>query len=208
MKSIIARAVSATFVFAAVLGFSACSIGTFAPVGKPSAAASGVNSSFSRTGVEEIARSREAQIDLRSGRLTAEQLGVAEGETLWDVNVPVSDPVSLTVLGSGGTLTGETSVIRVLADPDGDVRTISYFLFFSEADELTERVREDAPHVGIDSADLASFLNRPTSKNDFQLVLNRGTALGFQVSITITIDAEKPRQVLQYTITPASRARR
>jgi len=185
---------------AGAMTLPACSIST-APPDPPT---DGVNSSFTREGVREIARSGEATIDLRSGSLTAGQLGALDGKTLWDVNLPMSDPVSLTVLGPDGTLAAETGTIRVLADPDGTVRVVSYFLAFSDLDALTDRVREDAALVGISHTDLESLLHQLPRQRAFQTVLNDGNALGFQVSIAVTVDPERDGQVLQYTITPAS----
>ncbi|MFF3026495.1 hypothetical protein [Microbacterium sp. NPDC057944] len=201
------RSGSSALALVAVLGLSACAIGPVAPadpVHETSAMADGVNSSFSKDGVEEITRSGAAQIDLRSGSMTAQQLGVSDAKDLWDVSVPLSDPVAFTVLGPDGKLEAETSTIRVRADSDGTVRAVAYFVVFSRIDDLVQRVREDAELVGIDPSDVQSFVTEVSRDGEAQLSLNDGDDLGFQVSITITVDRAESGQVLQYTIIPAS----
>lgn len=166
------------------------------------------NSSFSKAGVEQINQSRTARLDLSSGELSKADLGVAEGEILWDVNVAPDRSIALTVVGSSGQLEAQTNTIRVLADPNGEIRTVSYFSAFASVQELSEKLRADAALAGLDSAELESFLTASSKDGEHQVSLNGGNALGFQLSINVTIDHSKPGQVLQYVVTPAKVAAR
>ncbi|ABY24191.1 hypothetical protein RSal33209_2465 [Renibacterium salmoninarum ATCC 33209] len=154
----------------------------------------GKNSSFNKSGVEEINRSRAAFLDLSSGSLNRSDVGVQAGDTFWDVNVPVDKSIHLTIKGSQGELVADSSTIRLLADDaDGQIRTISYFLAFDDVAELAQTLREDAAKTGLDSADVESFLAaaEKAPEREHTVSLNGGNALGFQLSIDVTVDTSK-----------------
>lgn len=193
-----------------VVASAGCTVSRVDPAGPTVSAgvATATNSSFDPAGVRHIVATDNARIDLSRGSLTTADLGVAPGEAPQDVSAPVDSPVTLTVVGSAGQLRARISTIRIRAETSGEVVAVSYFRVFPSVDELATELRTDAATTGLDLAEVDSFLAASDTDGEHQVSLNGGTTLGFDLSINVTIDHDRPGQVLQYVVTPADVANR
>jgi hypothetical protein len=172
----------------------------------PTAAADGY-ARLDEAGIAQIKASKSARLDMSSGRLTKESVGLEDG-TSQAPDVLIRDGVmALDIQGPSGTLNAKTDRLRLNGmNTRSDFTEVMYFLTASSLADYTALIRDGADRDGIDSGSaerwIESIAGRPEEKSDF--ALKPGTSTGLEVTYDLRYDGSKDVQVIIVHVSPTA----
>lgn len=157
-------------------------------------------------GIAQIKASKSARLDMTSGQLSKESVGLANG-TSQAPDVKINDgTIALDIEGPQGSISASTDRLRLNGMSNGpDFREVTYFLTAGSLEDYTALIRDGVDRYGIpsDSAErwIDSISSRPGEKSDF--ALGPGTSTGLDVTYDLRYDGSKGVQVIIVHVNPA-----
>lgn len=163
-------------------------------------------STLDPAGIAQIKASGVARLDMASGRLTKESVGLADGSSEAPDVLMRDGVMSLEIQGPGGTVSAKTDRLRLNGMNTGsDFEEVTYFLTAGSLEEYTALIRDGVDRYGIprDSSErwIESTSSHPEDKSDFALA--PGTSTGLQVQYDLRYDGSKNIQVIIVHVSPA-----
>ncbi|WP_253250336.1 hypothetical protein [Arthrobacter globiformis] len=155
-------------------------------------------------GIAQIKASKSARLDMTSGQLTKESVGLESG-TSQAPDVLVRDGMmELIIEGPTGTVRAHTDRLRLNGMNNGpDFSQVTYFLTARSLEDFTALLRDGVDRYGIpgESAErwIESISSRPEDKGDF--ALEPGTSTGLDVIYDLRYDGTKDVQVIIVHVT-------
>jgi hypothetical protein len=171
-----------------------------------SATAANDYATLDSAGIEQIKASRKARLDMTSGQLTKESVGLENG-TSQAPGVHIADGImELNIEGPKGLIHANTDRLRLNGMDNGpDFSEVTYFLRADNKDDFFAVIRDGVDRYGIDkeSAEgwIESISDRPEDKSDF--ALGPGTSTGLDVTYDLRYDGSKAVQVIIVHVNPA-----
>jgi hypothetical protein len=165
------------------------------------------SSRFDEAGVEAIKDARSATLDLASGALTKSDIGLADDAFIPMVTMDDTTPLEVTVRMPEGEVVLETPTLKLFdASGGAAVDAVTLFRVFDEPDDLVAEVVASVDAYGVQAEAVDQWVSDVGSglyaSHDTALPIGR--KLGSGVQISVNWDEGDPRQVLEYTITPAT----
>lgn len=157
-------------------------------------------------GIAQIKASKAARLDMTSGQLTKESVGL-QGGTSQAPDIKIRDgAMELHIDGPTGLVRATTDRLRLNGMDNGpDFSEVTYFLTANSLEDYTALIRDGVNRYGIDkeSAEgwIESISNRPEDKSDF--ALGPGTSTGLDVTYDLRYDGSKDVQVIIVHVNPA-----
>lgn len=157
-------------------------------------------------GIAQIKASKAARLDMTSGQLTKESVGL-QGGTSQAPDIKISDgAMELNIDGPRGLVRATTDRLRLNGMDNGpDFSEVTYFLTANSLEDYTALIRDGVNRYGIDkeSAEgwIESISNRPEDKSHF--ALGPGTSTGLDVTYDLRYDGSKDVQVIIVHVNPA-----
>lgn len=163
-------------------------------------------STLDAAGVQQIESSRQARLDMTSGKLLKSAVGVTAGSRAPEISTKGAGKIALAVAGPQGEIQAQTDRIRFLTtDTQPDFSQVTYFLSASSRDEYFSLIRDGVERYGIDSRAaegwITSISGQPEDASSF--ALGPGTATGLNVSYDLRYDGTKDVQVIIVHVSPA-----
>lgn len=158
-------------------------------------------------GIAQIKASKTARLNMSSGQLTKESVGLEDGTSQApDVLIP-DGFMDLAIEGPNGTISAKTDRLRLNGmNNRSDFSEITYFLAAESLEDYTALIRDGVDSYGIDSGSaerwIESISTRPKEKSDF--ALSPGTATGLEVTYDLRYDGSKDTQVIIVHVNPVS----
>ena len=160
-------------------------------------------------GIKQIKASKVARLNMTSGRLTKESVGLEDG-TSQAPDVLIRDGVmELEIDAPGGTISATTDRLRLNGmNSRADFSEVTYFLTASSLEDFTELIRAgvDSYGIGGGSAErwIDSMSKQPEGTSDF--ALGPGEAVGLGVTYDLRYDGAKDVQVIIVHVNPLGEA--
>ncbi|SLJ96144.1 hypothetical protein [Arthrobacter sp. P2b] len=157
-------------------------------------------------GIAQIRASKSARLDMTSGQLTKESVGLENG-TSQAPDVKINDgTMILDIEGPHGSISATTDRLRLNGmNNRSEFSEVTYFLTAGSLEDFTALIRGGVDRYGIprDSAEdwIESTSSQPEDKSDFALA--PGTSTGLQVQYDLRYDGEKDVQVIVVHVSPA-----
>jgi hypothetical protein len=178
--------------------------------GKPTATATATAAdgyaTLDAAGIERIKASKAARLDMTSGQLTKESVGLPDG-TSQAPDIKISDGVmKLNIDGPTGLVRATTDRLRLNGMNNGpNFSEVTYFLTVDNTDDFFALIRDGVDRYGIDNESaegwIKSISSRPEDKSDF--ALGPGTSTGLDVTYDLRYDGVKDVQVIIVHVNPA-----
>lgn len=162
-------------------------------------------STLDPSGVAQIKASKVARLDMTSGQLTKESVGLKDG-TSHAPDVQISDgTMSLDIEGPQGSISARTDRLRLNGLNKGAVfNEVTYFLKANSMEDYIALIRDGVDRYGIphDSAErwIESTSRSPEDRSDF--ALEAGTSTGLHVTYDLRYDGSKNAQVIIVHVNP------
>lgn len=179
--------------------------GTQTPATTTTASADGL-ARLDRAGIAQIQASKSARLDMTSGQLTKESVGLGNG-TSQAPEVEIKNGVmTLSIEGPTGTVRASTDRLRLNGMNNGaGFSEITYFLTASSLDDYSALVRDGVDRYGLphESAErwIESASSQPRGKSDF--ALGPGTSTGLNVTYDLRYDGAREDQVIIVHVNPS-----
>lgn len=159
-----------------------------------------------KAGIAQIKASKEARLDMTSGRLTKKSVGLEDGNSEAPDVLMRDGVMSLEIQGPSGTVSAKTDRLRLNGmNTRSDFTEVTYFLTAGSLEDYTALIRDGVDRYGIpsDTAErwIGSISSRPEDKSDFALA--PGTSTGLQVQYDLRYDGSKNTQVIIVHVSPA-----
>ena len=162
---------------------------------------------FSRldaAGIEQIKSSKYALLDMETGRLPKEAVGL-EGGSSQAPDVHTDGLMEVVIEAPYGVITARSDRLRLNGlNAGSDFSEVTYFLTAKSLEDLSKLVREGVGRYGIpsDSAEgwIESISPRPDQKSEFAIA--PGTATGLQITYDLRYDGSKDVQVIIVHVNP------
>ena len=157
-------------------------------------------------GIAQIKASKSARLDMTSGQLTKESVGLENG-TSRAPDVLMRDGVmELNIEGPRGSISATTDRLRLNGmNNRSDFTEVTYFLTAESLEDFTALIRDGVDRYGIPSESaerwIKSMSSRPEDKSDF--ALGPGTSTGLDVTYDLRYDGAKDVQVIIVHVSPA-----
>lgn len=158
-------------------------------------------------GIAQIKSSKAARLNMSSGQLTKESVGLEDGTSQApDVLIP-DGVMALDIQGPSGTISAKTDRLRLNGmNTRPDFTEVTYFLAAESLEDYTALIRDGVDRYGIDSGSaerwIESISSRPKEKSDF--ALTPGTSTGLKVTYDLRYDGSKDVQVIIVHVNPLS----
>jgi hypothetical protein len=157
-------------------------------------------------GIAQIKASKAARLNMSSGQLTKESVGLEAG-TSQAPDVKVSGVMELTVEGPSGSVSARTDRLRLNGMNNGsDFSEVTYFLTADNRDDYFALIRDGVDRYGIDKASaerwIESISSRPEDKSDF--AIQPGMSTGLEVTYDLRYDGSKDVQLIIVHVSPLS----
>lgn len=195
----------AALLFAVPLLLTGCVVpyGGADAVTKPTAAADGY-ARLDEAGILQIKASKTARLNMTSGRLTKDSVGLENG-TSQAPDVKVDGMMALDVEGPSGTISARTDRLRLNGMNNGaDFSEVTYFLTADNKDDYFALIREGVDRYGVPSEPAEGWIEdisaNPDQKSDFAIA--PGTSTGVSVTYDLRYDGLKNTQVIIVHINP------
>ncbi|OAE01763.1 hypothetical protein [Arthrobacter sp. OY3WO11] len=199
----------ATVLLAAPLVLSGCVVpyGGENLRGPATAVPSDGHSRLDAAGIEQIKASKVARLDMSSGQLTKESVGLEDGSSQAPDVLLRDGLMALEIQGPSGTVSAETDRLRLNGMNTGsDFSEVSYFLTAPSLEDYIALIRDGVDRYGIDreSAEewIQSISSRPDDKSDF--AITPGTSTGLEITYDLRYDGSKETQVVIVHVNPLS----
>ncbi|MDQ0618090.1 hypothetical protein [Arthrobacter globiformis] len=159
-----------------------------------------------KAGIAQIKASKAARLDMTSGRLTKESVGLENGTSQAPDVLMREGVMSLEIQGPRGTVSAKTDRLRLNGmNNRSEFSEVTYFLTAGSLEDYTALIRDGVDRYGIpsDTAErwIDSISSRPEDKSDFALA--PGTSTGLQVQYDLRYDGSKNTQVVIVHVSPA-----
>lgn len=157
-------------------------------------------------GIAQIKASKSARLDMTSGQLTKQSVGLENG-TSQAPDVKIDDgTMILDIEGPHGSVRANTDRLRLNGMNNGsEFSEVTYFLTAGSLEDFTALIRDGVDRYGIpgESAErwIESMSSRPEDKGDF--ALGPGTSTGLDVTYDLRYDGAKDVQVIIVHVNPA-----
>lgn len=158
-----------------------------------------------KAGIESIKASKIARLDMTTGWLAKESVGLEDGTSQApDVKIP-DGTMDLIIEGPGGVVKARTDRLRLNGMNTGaNFSEVTYFLTANSLDDYAGLIRDGVDRYGIneESADdwIHSVSALPSQKSDF--AIGTGTKVGLQVTYDLRYDGSKETQVIIVHVNP------
>jgi hypothetical protein len=157
-------------------------------------------------GIAQIKASKSARLDMTSGQLTKESVGLKDGNSEAPDVLVRDGLMSLEIQGPRGTVSAETDRLRLNGmNTRSDFTEVTYFLTAESLEDFTALIRDGVDRYGIPSESaerwIESMSSRPEDKGDF--ALGPGTSTGLDVTYDLRYDGAKDVQVIIVHVNPA-----
>jgi hypothetical protein len=158
-------------------------------------------------GIEQIKASKVARLNMASGRLTKQSVGLQDGIS-HAPDVLIRDGVmDVEIEAPAGTVRAKTDRLRLNGmNLRSDFSEVTYFLTASSLADYEQLIRDGVERYGIDgeSAErwIDSMSKRPGDTSDF--ALGTGEALGLGITYDLRYDGAKEVQVIIVHVSPLS----
>lgn len=200
------KGIAATFMLVPLL-LTGCVVpsGGREPTAAATATADDGYSSLDPAGVAQIKASKVARLDMTSGQLTKESVGLEDGTSQApDVNIN-DGTMTLFIQGPQGSIDATTDRLRLNGMSKASVfNEVTYFLKANSLEDYTVLIRDGVDRYGIprDSAErwIESISGSPEDRSDF--ALTAGTSTGLQVTYDLRYDGSKDVQVIIVHVRP------
>jgi hypothetical protein len=162
-------------------------------------------STLDADGIAHIKQTKAAQLDMTSGRLSKDSVGLRSGASeAPDVKI-TGGTMHLTIDAPYGLITTTTDRLRMNGMNSGpDFSEVTYFLTANSREDYFSLIREGVGRYGIpsDSAEdwITSISARPQDKSDF--AIQPGTSTGLEVTYDLRYDGAKDVQVIIVHVSP------
>jgi hypothetical protein len=159
-----------------------------------------------KAGIAQIKASKSARLDMTSGQLTKESVGLENG-TSQAPDVKINDgTMILDIEGPLGSINAKTDRLRLNGmNTRSEFSEVTYFLTAGSLEDYTALIRDGVDRYGIpsDSAEdwIESTSSQPEDKSDFALA--PGTSTGLDVTYDLRYDGAKDVQVIIVHVSPA-----
>ncbi len=163
------------------------------------------SSPLDEAGIEGIKANRAATFDLTDGSLTRADVGLTDASVVPVITVDEAEPIAVTLKMSGGEVTIEAATLKLFGPSNQEtIDTITVFQPFDDSAKVVSVVQESVEKYGVDAARVEQWVSEVerSPETGHSTYLPEGTALGSSVQIGVHWDAGKPRQVLEYTVSP------
>ena len=155
-------------------------------------------------GIAQIKASKSARLDMTSGQLTKESVGLESGTSQAPDVLMRDGMMELIIEGPTGTVRAHTDRLRLNGMNNGpDFSQVTYFLTAGSLEDFTALLRDGVDRYGIpgESAErwIESISSRPEDKGDF--ALEPGTSTGLDVIYDLRYDGAKDVQVIIVHVT-------
>ena len=155
-------------------------------------------------GIAQIKASKSARLDMTSGQLTKESVGLESGTSQAPDVLMRDGMMELIIEGPTGTVRAHTDRLRLNGMNNGpDFSQVTYFLTAGSLEDFTALLRDGVDRYGIpgESAErwIESISSRPEDKGDFALA--PGTSTGLDVIYDLRYDGAKDVQVIIVHVT-------
>ncbi|APX01396.1 hypothetical protein [Arthrobacter sp. QXT-31] len=155
-------------------------------------------------GIAQIKASKSARLDMTSGQLTKESVGLESGTSQAPDVLMRDGMMELIIEGPTGTVRAHTDRLRFNGMNNGpDFSQVTYFLTARSLEDFTALLRDGVDRYGIpgESAErwIESISSRPEDKGDF--ALEPGTSTGLDVIYDLRYDGTKDVQVIIVHVT-------
>jgi hypothetical protein len=157
-------------------------------------------------GIAQIKASKSARLDMTSGQLTKESVGLENG-TSQAPDVLMRDGVmELNIEGPHGSISATTDRLRLNGmNTRSEFSEVTYFLTAESLEDFTALIRDGVDRYGIPSESaerwIKSMSSRPEDKSDF--ALGPGNSTGLDVTYDLRYDGAKDVQVIIVHVSPA-----
>ncbi|WP_164199129.1 hypothetical protein [[Micrococcus luteus] ATCC 49442] len=170
----------------------------------PTAAADGY-ARLDKAGIEQIKASKAVRLNMSSGRLTKESVGLEDGSSQAPDVQTRDGEMTLDIQGPAGTVSARTDRLRLNGlNTRSDFTEVTYFLTARTLEEYKALIRAGVDRYGIDSGSaegwIESISSRPGKESDF--ALTPGTSTGLQVTYDLRYDGSKDVQVIIVHVNP------
>jgi hypothetical protein len=156
-------------------------------------------------GIAQIKASKVARLDMSSGQLTKESVGLEDGSSQAPDVLLRDGVMALEIQGPAGTVTAETDRLRLNGmNTRSEFTEVTYFLTAETLEDFAALIRDGVVRYGIpsDSAEdwISSISSRPQDKSDF--AIQPGTSTGLEVTYDLRYDGAKDVQVIIVHVSP------
>ena len=175
-----------------------------ASTGSPSHSATAF-SHLDPAGIDDIKKSKSARLDMSSGKLTKESVGLEDGSSQAPDVLIKEGTMELTIQAPSGLISAKTDRLRLNGMNNGpDFREVTFFLTAKSFEDFTTLIRDGVARYGIpgESAEgwIESMSQRTDEESDFSL--SAGTATGLRVQYDLRYDGAKGVQVIIVHVHP------
>jgi hypothetical protein len=157
-------------------------------------------------GIAQIKASKSARLDMTSGQLTKESVGLENG-TSQAPDVKINDgTMVLDIEGPHGSINATTDRLRLNGmNNRSEFSEVTYFLTAESLEDFTALIRDGVDRYGIPSESAEDWIestsSQPEDKSDF--ALTPGTSTGLDVTYDLRYDGAKDVQVIIVHVSPA-----
>lgn len=172
-------------------------------VTKPTAAPDGYVR-LDEAGILQIKASKTARLNMASGRLTKDSVGLQKG-TNQAPDVKVDGVMALDIEAPSGTISAKTDRLRLNGMNSGrDFSQVTYFLTADNRDDYFDLIREGVDRYGVDKESAERWIDgisdQPDAKSGF--AITPGTSTGLEVTYDLRYDGSKDVQVIIVHVCP------
>lgn len=198
------KGIAASFLLVPLL-LTGC-VGPYGGAGAATTATAAANgyARLDEAGIAQIKASKSARLDMTSGQLTKESVGLESGTSQAPDVLMRDGMMELIIEGPTGTVRAHTDRLRLNGMNNGpDFSQVTYFLTAGSLEDFTALLRDGVDRYGIpgESAErwIESISSRPEDKGDF--ALEPGTSTGLDVIYDLRYDGTKDVQVIIVHVT-------
>jgi hypothetical protein len=199
------KALAASFVFASLVLTGCAAADPEDSQTAPSSSSAGSYSRLDPVGIEHIKKSKTARLDMTSGKLTKESVGLEDGTSQAPDVLIKEGLMELNIGAPSGVISAKTDRLRLNGMNNGpDFREVTFFLKAESFEEFTALIRDGVNRYGIpgESAEgwIESMSGRQEDEGDFSLA--PGTSTGLQIQYDLRYDGSKDVQVIIVHVHP------